>query len=175
MVRAVDPDLWGRGEQRTQARAFRERLLPYVWPRPRSLLWWEGISRAVHRLDAGDPRAAQVQELFGGLWHGFAKDLVDGAFVSEYNSLKHGLRAGFGSFYMLIGPEAVPGEPAPAEAMRSLGSSEHGSSFFTPRAFVEHPKEKTRRRGSGAAGTRTSGSGVRPSTGTRRVCARPSR
>jgi len=145
MVMAVDPGLWGRGEQRKQVRAFREKLLPYVWLRPRSLLRWQGISRAVLPLNADEQKVAEVQKLFGSLWQGFAKDLVNDAFVSEYNSLKHGLRAGFGGFYMRIGLESVPGEPAPAEAMRSLGSSEHGSSFFTPRTFVEHPTEKDKK------------------------------
>jgi hypothetical protein len=70
---------------------------------------------------------------------------VNDAFVSEYNSIKHGLRTGFGGFSMAIGPEAVPGEPAPPEAMHSLGGSEHGSSFFMPRTFVEHPREKDKR------------------------------
>lgn len=138
MARAVDPGLWGEGEQRNQVLAFREKLLPYVWLRPSSFLWWEAISRAIHRIDGAEEEAAKTQELFGGLWRRFAEDLTNDTFISEYNSIKHGLRASFGGFYMLIGPEAVPGELPPAEAMHSLGSSEHGSSFFTPRTFVEH-------------------------------------
>ena len=145
MAQMVDPGHSSRGAQRERIRALREELLPYVWLRPRSFLRWESISRAVHRLDADEEVAARMQGLFGNLWHGFARDLVNDSFVSEYNSIKHGLRAGFGGFYMLIGPESTPGEPAPAEAMHSLGNSEHGSSFFTPRTFVESVTQKDRK------------------------------
>ena len=150
MVKAIDPRLWGKGEQRKQMQAFRKKLLPFVWVKPRAFLWWKGVSRAIHWLD-GEEEVAKIQEHFGDLWHRFAKDLVNDTFVSEYNSIKHGLRAGFGGFYMLIGPEAVPGEPPPAEAMHSLGSSEHGASFFTPRTFVDYPdaRDKSARLGHG--------------------------
>lgn len=145
MVRAVDPGLWGRGERRKQVSSYRERLLPYVWVRPRSFLGWEGISGAIYRPAGDNEDVAKTQRLFANLWSRLAKDLVNDAFVSEYNSIKHGLRAGFGGFYMAIGPEVTSGEPAPPEAMHSLGSSEHGSSFFMPRTFVEHPAEKDKR------------------------------
>lgn len=145
MARAVDPGVRGRGAQSERARALREDMLPYVWLRPRSFLRWEGISRAIHRLDADEEQAAKTQQLFGRLWHGFARDLVNDAFVSEYNSIKHGLRTGFGGFDMLMGPEAVPGVPPPAEAMLPLGGSEHGSSFFSPRTFVGSVTEKDRK------------------------------
>lgn len=145
MVRSVDPGLWGKREQRKQTRAFREKLLPYVWVKPRAFSWWEGISKAIHRLDYDQAEAKRIQERFGGLWHKFARDFVNDTFISEYNSIKHGLRTGFGGFYMLIGPEAVPGESPPAEAMHSLGNSEHGSSFFTPRTFVENIAQKDKK------------------------------
>jgi hypothetical protein len=96
-------------------------------------------------LNTDQEEAAKIQGLFGGLWHKFAKDLVNDAFVSEYNSIKHGLRTGFGGFYMLIGPESAAGDPPPPEAMHSLGNSEHGSSFFTPRTFVRYPAEKDKK------------------------------
>lgn len=142
LAKAVDPNLRGRGEQRQQAQAYREKLLPYVWVRPRSFLWWDGISKVIHRLNDEEEDVAEIQKLFADRWQAFAKDLVNDSFISEYNSIKHGLRAGPRGFYMLIGPEAVPGEPPPREAMHSLGSSEHGSSFFTPRSFVDHPGVK---------------------------------
>lgn len=46
---------------------------------------------------------------------------------------------------MLIGPESSAGDPPSPEAMHSLGDSEHGSSFFTPRTFVGHPRKKDKR------------------------------
>ena len=145
MVRAADPGLWGKDEQRDGVLAFRDKLLPYLWLRPRSFVRWEGTSRAVHRLDVGEPETVKIQDLFGGLWHRFAEDLVNDTFVSEYNSIKHGLRTGSGGFYMLIGPESPSGDPPPPEAMHSLGDSEHGSSFFTPRTFVARPGEKDKK------------------------------
>ena len=145
MVRAAVPSLWGKGERRDQVLAFREKLLPFLWPQPRSFVRWEGISRAILPLNTDEEEAAKIQGLFGELWHELAKDLVNDAFVSEYNSIKHGLRTGAGGFYMLIGPESAEGDPPPPEAMHSLGDSEHGSSFFTPRTFVGHPEEKDKR------------------------------
>ena len=156
MARAVDPFLWGTGERRKQTLAFRDKLLPHVWPRPRTFASWKGISRVVHRLDADEEQKAKVQELFGRLWHGFAKDLIKDAFVSEYNSIKHGLRAKSGGFYMLIGPESTPGASPPPEAMHALGSSEHGSSFFAPRTFVEYPGQKDKKARLGQGKGRTS-------------------
>jgi len=42
IVRSADPGLWGVGERREQVLAFREKLLPFLWLRPRSFVGWEG-------------------------------------------------------------------------------------------------------------------------------------
>ena len=65
IVRSADPGLWGVGERREQVVAFREKLLPFLWLRPRSFVGWEGVSRAIHRLDIGQEEAARTQERFG--------------------------------------------------------------------------------------------------------------
>jgi hypothetical protein len=144
LVRSVDPGLWGSGERRKEMSSYRERILPYVWVKPRSYLW-EGISRTIHKPIADKEQAERTKGLFADLWRRFAKDLVDDAFVSEYNSIKHGLRTGFGGFSMAIGLQEAPDVPAPTEKMHSLGGSEHGSSFFTPRTFVKQLGEKDKR------------------------------
>ena len=141
LVRSVDPGLWGSGERRKEMSSYRERILPYVWVKPRSYLW-EGISRTIHKPIADKEQAERTKGLFADLWRRFAKDLVDDAFVSEYNSIKHGLRTGFGGFSMAIGLQEAPDVPAPTEKMHSLGGSEHGSSFFYPSYLCQAARRK---------------------------------
>ena len=57
---------------------------------------------------------------------------------AEYNSIKHGLRVNPGGSYIAVGAEQTPGVPAPPEAMRSMGGSPYGSTFFE----IEHRAEE---------------------------------
>jgi hypothetical protein len=67
---------------------------------------------------------------FTRFWRRLAGELLDETARAEYNSIKHGLRVNPGGFYMAVGHEETPGVPAPPEAMRSMGGSPYGSSFF---------------------------------------------
>lgn len=67
---------------------------------------------------------------FARFWRRLAAELLDETARAEYNSIKHGLRVNPGGFYLAIGAEETPGVPAPPEAMRSMGGSPYGSSFF---------------------------------------------
>jgi len=67
---------------------------------------------------------------FTRLWRRLAGELLDETARAEYNSIKHGLRVNPGGFYMAVGHEETPGILAPPEAMRSMGGSPYGSSFF---------------------------------------------
>jgi len=69
---------------------------------------------------------------------------LDEDIKSEYNSIKHGFRVSMGGFRLAIGAESIPGVPAPSEAMRSLGGSEFGSSFFVTRQLQKDNFEALR-------------------------------
>ncbi len=109
--------------------------MPYVWLQPREFRW-EGIVEALIR-PSGE-RAAEVQGLFSNLWKRFARDFADESFNDEYNGMKHGLRTGPGGFRFSLALEGSSGEPIFAN------ESEHGSSFFARRAFVDEPYERDR-------------------------------
>jgi hypothetical protein len=144
VVKALDPMLAERGDDRDRARHRHAQLLQHLKIRPRAT--WEGVSATVNLVPGDDEeRAKRVRVNFANLWRGFAKDFVNQNFTDEYNSIKHGLRAGSGGFDMAIGLQASEDEPAPPEAMHWLGGSEHGSSFYMARAFVERPTQSERK------------------------------
>ncbi len=92
---------------------------------------WNGLAAAVVELSSVPVvEQPEVVSCFAKMWSRLADDFLDGAQENEYNSLKHGMRARPGGFSLRIGAEIIPGEPAPAEAMKLLGASEYGSTFF---------------------------------------------
>jgi hypothetical protein len=98
------------------------------------IVTWNDIAEVVFSsLKTGDDEKDKaIRTNFARLWRRFASDFLDKQHELEYNSIKHGLRAKLGGFYLAIGAEDTPGVPAPAERMRLFGSSEFGSSFFVP-------------------------------------------
>lgn len=133
-----------------EVRAYRERVLPYVWLEPGEFRW-EGISEALIRPAGREERATEVQELFAGLWRRFARDFLNGSFSDEYNSMKHGLRTGPGGFRFALALESASGESTASEDAVLASESEHGSSFFVRRTFVAEPYERDRRAGQSAS------------------------
>jgi hypothetical protein len=129
-----------------EVRAYRERVLPYVWLEPGEFRW-EGVSKALIRPAGGDERAAEVQRLFAGLWRRLARDFLNDSFADEYNSMKHGLRTGPGGFRFALSLEGASGEPVTSGDAILASESEHGSSFFVRRTFVTEPYEQDHRAG----------------------------
>jgi hypothetical protein len=90
-----------------------------------------GLSEFVHRFawpnEKGDDSTAAN---FGRFWRRLSSEFLDDTCRAEYNALKHGSRVRAGGFTVAIGTEETPGIPASADAMRSLGGSEFGSTFF---------------------------------------------
>jgi hypothetical protein len=129
-----------------EVRAYRERILPYVWLGQQEFRW-EGISKALIRPAGGDERAAEVQRLFAGLWRRLARDFLNDSFADEYNSMKHGLRTGPGGFRFALSLEDASGETARSGDAVLASESEHGSSFFVRRTFVAEPYEQDQRAG----------------------------
>lgn len=92
---------------------------------------WESISKLVFQCDKPDSdRNTHTTKLFAELWQRLAHELIDAHHVDEYNSIKHGFRVRSGGFSLAIGLEHEYGVAPPAEEMKMIGSSEHGSSFF---------------------------------------------
>ena len=92
---------------------------------------WESISKLVFQCYKPDSdRNAQTTRLFASLWQRLAHELIDANHVDEYNSIKHGFRVRSGGFSLAVGLEHEYGVAPPAEEMKMIGSSEHGSSFF---------------------------------------------
>lgn len=95
---------------------------------------WSVISEVVFsKVQTGDDEKNKaIRDNFACLWRRFASDFLNKHHELEYNSIKHGLRARLGGFYLALGAEDTPGVSAPPEQMRVVGSSEFGSSFFFP-------------------------------------------
>lgn len=94
---------------------------------------WETVAIEINSFDSNDSgKDEQMRKAFGELWRRFAHDFLNEKTASEYNSIKHGLRVSMGGFTLAIGHETVPGVPAPPEAMRSMGGSPFGTSFYVP-------------------------------------------
>lgn len=88
-------------------------------------------SRHVHRYawttETGDDSTAAR---FGRFWRRLATDFLNELVRAEYNALKRGHRVAAGGFSLALGVEEERGVPAPVEAMRSIGSSTYGTTFF---------------------------------------------
>ncbi len=92
---------------------------------------WESISKKVFQCYKPDSdKNAQTAKLFALLWQRLSHELSDANHVNEYNSIKHGFRVRSGGFSLAVGLEHEYGVAPPAEEMKMIGSSEHGSSFF---------------------------------------------
>jgi hypothetical protein len=74
-------------------------------------------------------KEAAIKTGFSRLWSRFASDFLDEGFTDEYNSIKHGLRVRPGGFYIAMGPQNKPGQPA--EKMTLFGKSDFGSGYLT--------------------------------------------
>jgi hypothetical protein len=95
---------------------------------------WDVIAHLIFTyLKTGDDeKDDRIRKNFAHLWGRFASDFLNVNHSYEYNSIKHGLRARMGGFYLAMGAEDVPGVPAPPEKMRMMANSVFGSSFFIP-------------------------------------------
>lgn len=95
---------------------------------------WEGIARAVLPFLINREAGEQKIKKFAGAWQRFAEEFLQESAVQEYNSLKHGLRAKAGGFYLSMSPERADGIPDESER-KELGGSKYGSSFPVTKSF----------------------------------------
>lgn len=92
---------------------------------------WESVSKLIFQYYKPDSeRNLQTTKLFATLWQTLAHEFIDANHVDEYNSIKHGFRVRSGGFTLAVGLEHEYGVAPPADEMKTIGSSDHGSSFF---------------------------------------------
>jgi hypothetical protein len=107
---------------------------------------WEKLAETFLPFTAGDAeRDSRVKQAFGRLWGQFAHDFIDENNRLEYNSIKHGIRARMGGFYLAMGLEDQPGVPAPPERMETVAQSDFGSSFFVAEKLQDGRNLRIRR------------------------------
>ena len=78
-------------------------------------------------------KEADIKLSFGRLWSRFASDFLDNGFISEYNSIKHGLRVSAGGFELAFGIQDEPG--IPPKNMQLIGKSKFGTGFHVLERF----------------------------------------
>jgi hypothetical protein len=106
---------------------------------------WKNLSRGVHQsIDCSPEKKEWIITGFEKAWERFASDFLDVTANTEYNSVKHGLRAQLGGFTVAIGPSDSSEDGRRPESMKSLGGSKFGSSFHKIEPF---PNEKLNFRG----------------------------
>lgn len=111
---------------------------PLLTQRGLQRLTFADLARVVHQYCWPDdlPPGA-TGDRFGHLWKRLARDFLDEHHITEYNSLKHGFRVAAGGFTLRIGEEPEYGVRPPEEAMRTIGSSAFGTSYYEPQPVVE--------------------------------------
>jgi len=91
---------------------------------------WSEVAHVLLPSTSEDDAGNELREASAILWHSLARNLLDGVFTAEYNSLKHGFRVRSGDFHLAIGREDVPGVPPPPERMQVVASNRYGSMFL---------------------------------------------
>lgn len=95
-----------------------------------SRVTWQGLAEVVHHgVGTGDADWAGAVQCFGQVWQRFGVDYCEHFRIAEYNSVKHGLRARPGGWWLAVGLEKERGVPAPPEAMQCIGRSDYGTHF----------------------------------------------
>lgn len=103
-------------------------------------LSWSSVIEIIfgHLVIEDKEKENAVKAGFAQLWSRFASDFLDDKFNREYNSIKHGLRARPGGFYIAVGVQDDPKVPAPAENMKLLGKSEFGTGYWATDKIGEY-------------------------------------
>ena len=86
--------------------------------------------RSVRSAWSNDNGVDETARGFAAFWRLLASDFLNVELRAEYNAMKHGMRVRPGGVTVMIGIEDTPGSPAAADAMRSVGGSTFGSTFF---------------------------------------------
>jgi len=107
---------------------------------------WDSISNAVLPFILDDKeKEASIKRNYARTWEKFANEFIEPAFAFEYNSIKHGLRAKSGGFWLAIGPQEAEGTLASSKQMHLMGKSDYGSTFYTVDPFDIEAADKSKR------------------------------
>ena len=107
---------------------------------------WEAIGEIICANFTNNPATpSDTGAQFGKLWSHLAHEFVQDDVVEEYNAIKHGLRVTNGGFGLAIGRQAQQGERAPAHAMKTIASSQFGTSFLRIEAIGKDRKNRSLR------------------------------
>jgi hypothetical protein len=77
----------------------------------------------------------QIKKEYSDLWARLAHEFLDDGFITEYNSIKHGLRVRMGGFHISIGPSRANESTDTNEKIRLIGKSEFGSRYLSSDAI----------------------------------------
>ncbi|MGD9932627.1 MAG: hypothetical protein AB7T37_02825 [Dehalococcoidia bacterium] len=102
---------------------------------------WSGISEAI--MENARFGSLEIERQTIGTFVKFlawSADLVASDAWSEYNAMKHGVRVFPGGFVLRMGIERIPGQAAATEALRTIMSSEFGTTYPIARE-VDRPQK----------------------------------
>jgi hypothetical protein len=107
---------------------------------------WKNISNTLlpFTLDNKE-KEISIKGNYARTWEKFADEFLNSTFAFEYNSIKHGLRAKSGGFWLAIGRENKPGKPESPDKMHLMGKSEYGSTFYEVNLFDVKASDKSKR------------------------------
>lgn len=92
---------------------------------------WEEVAKMVFReYEPGTDKNKKTATSFSELWSQLAREFEDQSHIDEYNSIKHGFRIRSGGFSLAVGAESEYGDSPPREKMKTIGHSEHGTTYF---------------------------------------------
>ena len=92
---------------------------------------WDSIASTINIFKSEDANTdKEFQMSFGKLWHRFATDFLNDTIISEYNSIKHGMRVKAGGFALPFIIKANVDDPKSSEVTRQVGGNTFGSSFY---------------------------------------------
>jgi hypothetical protein len=92
---------------------------------------WEEVSKSVFRgYMPGTEKNEKTAALYAKLWNRLSSEFLDPSHIDEYNSIKHGFRIRSGGFSIALGYEHEYGVSPPAEELKTLGHSVHGTTYF---------------------------------------------
>ena len=108
---------------------------------------WKKLSDGILQfLGHDDEKKAWITEGFAKAWGRFSGDFLNAKVTDEYNCAKHGLRGRLGGVRLSYGKQDGPSQPTKPEAMKTIGGSDFGSSFFTCEPLQKEGKSNFRAR-----------------------------
>lgn len=91
---------------------------------------WYAIAATILNIEAPPDEQADLQRHFAGFWIRSTDEFLNPSHRSEYNAIKHGLRARPGGFSLTMRSESAPGVVDPQGAGIRFPLSEFGSSHI---------------------------------------------